>query len=93
MAEKGIEQEKKHAVALTARQQISISGVTDVESFDDTSVQLVTDCGDLTLEGEGLHVGTLDIASGIGEVEGHISGLYYHDKTAVKKGLRGRLLR
>ncbi len=93
MTERANEQEKNHAIALTARRRVSISGVTEVESFDDTAVQLVTDCGDLTLEGEELHVGTLDIASGKVEVEGRINGLYYHDRSTVKKGIRGRLLR
>ena len=92
MTEKGSEQEKRHAVSLTARRSITVSGVTEVESFDDASVELITDCGGLTVEGEGLHVGTLDIASGKVEVAGKINGLYYRDKAPVKKGLRGRFL-
>ena len=91
MTEKGSEQEKKHAIAMQARKSIAISGVTEVESFDDRSVQLLTDCGELTLEGEGLHIDTLDIAAGRVEVMGHVSGLYYSDTAPVKKGLRGKL--
>jgi sporulation protein YabP len=92
MTEKGSEQAKHHAVALSARQSICVLGVTEVESFDDTSVELITDCGGLTVEGETLHVGTLDIAAGKVEVTGKINGLYYRDKAPVKKGLRGRFL-
>lgn len=90
MVEKGTEQEKKHSVEMTARQRVSISGVLEVESFDDRSVQLVTDCGELTLEGEELHIGTLDIATGAVEVCGRVFGLYYSDGAPAKKGLRGR---
>ena len=89
--EKGSEQEKKHALALAARRHVSVSGVTEVESFDDRSVQLVTDCGELTLEGEDLHIGTLDIAQGKVEVDGRVTGLYYSDGAPVKKGMRGKL--
>lgn len=91
MTEKGSEQEKKHAVAIEARKSVAISGVTEVESFDERSVQLFTDCGELTLEGEGLHIGTLDIAAGHVEIEGHLSALYYSDDVPVKRGLRGKL--
>ena len=88
MAERSSEPEKKHALSLLARKAVSISGVTEVESFDDRTVQLVTDCGELTLEGEGLQMGTLDIATGRVEVQGSISGLYYSDGSAAKKGRR-----
>ena len=92
MTEKESTSQKRHTVSLTARQSIAVSGVTEVESFDDTSVELVTDCGALTVEGESLHVGVLDISAGKVEVTGKINGLYYRDKAPVKKGLRGRFL-
>ena len=88
MTERASEQEKKHAISLLARKTVSISGVTQVESFDDRTVQLVTDCGELTLEGDGLQVGTLDIATGRVEVQGSVSGLFYSDGGTVKKGRR-----
>ncbi|MBE6703075.1 MAG: sporulation protein YabP [Ruminococcaceae bacterium] len=90
MAEKGIEQERKHALSMREREYINIMGVTEVESFDDRMVQLQTDCGELTLEGEGLHIATLDIGRGLVEVTGHINGFYYQDSTQQKKGLRAR---
>ena len=48
---------------------------------------MVTDCGDLTLEGDGLRVGTLDTDKGIISVDGKINALYYTD--SIKKGRRG----
>ena len=89
--EKGNEQEKKHALSMGARGHISISGVTEVESFDEQTVELITNCGALTLEGEGLHIGTLDIARGVVEVDGRINGLYYSDSAPVRRGFRARL--
>ena len=89
--EKGNEQEKKHTLSMDARRHISISGVCEVESFDEQTVVLSTDCGEMTLEGEGLHIGTLDIARGVVEVDGKVSGLYYSDSAPVKRGLRAKL--
>ena len=90
MAEKGNEEVKKHTLALSARTHAEIAGVTEVESFDEHSVVLVTDCGDMTVEGEGLHVSTLDIARGVVEVSGRIGGIYYSDASVPRKGFRAR---
>lgn len=70
---------KKHTLQLTARQRLCLAGVTDVRSFDEEQIELLTDCGSLTVEGEGLHIGTLDIAGGAVEVQGNVCALYYSD--------------
>lgn len=92
MAEKGSAQGQAHVLTLSAREQLSVSGVRDVESFDEQTVILMTDCGEMTVEGEGLHVGTLDIARGVVEVQGHISAVVYRDAVTKKRGWRARLL-
>lgn len=89
MAERELEQAKKHAVTLRARGYIHVTGVTDVESFDDRAVQLRTDCGDMTLEGEELHVTVLDTEKGTVELSGRINALYYQDGAPKKRGARG----
>lgn len=78
-----------HTLTLTKRERVEITGVCEVESFDEQCVILTTDCGELTLEGEGLHVGTLDISRGIVHVQGHVSALFYSDAArAARKGRR-----
>ena len=80
--------EATHTVALTARAHAEIVGVTEVKSFDEQSVALDTACGQLVLEGESLHVGTLDMARGVLVVDGKITAFYYVDTPSVrKKGL------
>ena len=91
MTEKGTAQTKKHTLSQSARERVSITGVCDVQSFDEQSVILVTDCGELTVEGEGLHVGVLDIERGIVELDGSINGMYYSDSVPQKRGWRARL--
>lgn len=91
MAEKGVQESKKHALSVVTRAKSSITGVTEVDSFDEHCVILKTDCGEMTVEGEGLHVGALDIAKGEIEITGRICAIYYSDAAPVKRGLRARL--
>ena len=91
MAEKGNTTQKKHTLSLVARGCASIAGVTRVESFDEHSVLLQTDCGNLAVEGEGLHVGTLDIAHGVVEITGSVNAISYQDATPKKRGWFSRL--
>lgn len=91
MADRGMENDKKHTLTLGQRAHAEITGVTEVESFDEQTVVLRTDCGELTVEGEALHIGTLDIARGVVMVDGRVDGVYYSDATPRRGGLRGRL--
>ncbi len=93
MAENGntSAKEKLHTLTLHARARVQITGVSEVQSFDEQSVVLITDCGELTVEGEGLHVSTLDIARGLVDVDGRVLGLIYSDAAPARRGLRSRL--
>ncbi len=91
MTQKGTTEEKKHTLSLTARAHASLTGVCDVQSFDERTVILKTDCGEMTVEGEDLRVGTLDVERGVVELSGRICALYYSDAAPAKKGLRARL--
>lgn len=51
---------------------MQITGVTDVESFDEQAVQLSTPLGELTIKGLGLHIGRIDVNTGELELEGEI---------------------
>lgn len=79
-----------HNLQLKARRQLIIGGVTDVKSFDEQQIELLTDCGALTVEGEELHIGTLDIAGGTVAVQGNVCALYYSDTAPTGRGRRSR---
>lgn len=65
-------------ITVKNRTKMSISGVTEVISFDETAVDLKTVCGELCVEGEGLHIGVLDTERGVVSLEGStIDGIYY----------------
>ena len=91
MTQKGMAEEKKHTLTLSARARASLTGVCEVQSFDERCVILKTDCGEMTVEGEELRVGTLDTEHGLVELTGRICALYYNDALPAKKGLRARL--
>ena len=89
---------KHHSLFADDRHTITVKGVTDVVSFDENGVFLVTTNGQLNLEGTNLHVVTLNIDEGIVEVTGTLNGLLYYDvpsknaETNRKKSKRvGRL--
>ena len=79
---------KSHFFLSRQREGIEIEGVCKVESFDERGVALETSCGNMAVEGEGLHVTVLDISGGRVVVEGRIDGVYYFDnRPSAKRGL------
>ena len=54
----------KHALSLMDRKQLTLSGVKDVVSFDETNVVLQTVCGMLSIEGQELHVQVMNTETG-----------------------------
>lgn len=89
------EKRKSHAFAVRDRGVMEITGVTEVISFDEKLVLLSTDAGNLSVEGENLRVGTLDVERGEIRLGGKINGVNYYDtgKNEEKKGFLGKLFR
>ena len=83
-------------VIIDARKRLTLSGVKEVISFDDSGAVLATDCGELSVEGTGIRLSELTgIGEGSGEVSitGRIDALVWRADTAEKKrGIRARLL-
>ena len=82
--------EKDHEIIMKNREELALSGVEDVTSFDEGLVELVTVGGLMTVEGEGIHISLLDTENGRLTLRGRMSGIYYNDKTPKRKaGLFG----
>ena len=79
-----------HSLAAQDRREITVKGVTEVLSFDESLVRLVTVCGILNLEGEGLRVRTLDLSSGTVAVTGQLNGVLYEDAKAEEPPPRSK---
>ena len=81
-----------HELFMKDRKKISLTGVSEVESFDDVSVVLKTVCGELTVEGEGLRISSLDTVHGTLDISGNVQSLSYFDKKKdTQKGILGRI--
>lgn len=82
-----------HKLQITARKKGSITGVRDVNSFDEKEISLVTDAGMLTVKGEELHVTRLDLEKQEVDIAGKVDSLVYSQGTARSKGQEGILKR
>lgn len=80
-----------HKLTLNQREDLSVTGVTEVVSFEDTGVVLKTHLGTLIVEGEGLVLKTLSVEGGQVSVSGHIRALIYEEPRP--EGFFRRLLR
>lgn len=81
-----------HRMVLEDRERLMVSGVEEVESFDENSIVLSTVRGGLEVQGEGLHIEKLSLDGGDLLVEGLVYGLIYTEERRSKGGLLSRLL-
>ena len=79
MSEVKTQQKRKHDITLKSRKNMSIDGVEDVISFDESQAVFVTSCGEMTVEGTELHISVLDLESGKVELDGNVEGVFYSD--------------
>ena len=68
-----------HRLTLEQREILTMTGVTEVVSFDESAVVLHTQLGTLTVQGENLQLKTLSIDGGQVAVDGHIGALIYEE--------------
>ena len=80
-----------HQMILQERETLSVSGVSDVDSFDEDSMIVYTSMGELTVKGASLRVQKLDVAAGELTLSGRIDALSYGDIRTKKKGVLGRI--
>ena len=91
--EKNIRPDGPHHLILEGREQLSVSGVEEVESFDENQIVMYTTKGTLVVRGENLHIEKLSLDGGDLKVEGDIDALTYEDGPREKGGLFSRLFR
>lgn len=79
-------------LTLEARRKLTVTGVEEVESFDESEITMRTGEGDLIVRGEGLSISRLNVEGGDVNVLGHIAELRYAER-APERGFWARLLR
>ena len=68
-----------HKLTLDQRKNLTMTGVTDVVSFDETAVIAHTELGTLVVQGSGLQLKNLSLEGGQAAVEGTVSALVYEE--------------
>ena len=68
-----------HHLVLENRRRLSISGVQDVESFDENGIVCATVKGTVVVKGSELHVDRLNLDGGELSVEGNVDSVEYVD--------------
>ena len=80
-----------HRLELVGRERLVVTGVEDVERFDETGVVMSTSAGTLVVTGEALHIGKLSLDGGELHVEGRIDSVCYEDEGQSRGGFFSRL--
>lgn len=82
----------RRTVTLTDRKRLEMCGVKEVISFYEGGASLITENGELSVEGESIRIENLDVEKGEIEITGKIDAIIYSDESVgKKKGLRSRL--
>ena len=84
------QQEMPHALKLEGREKLTLTGITEVLSFDDTAVIMHTPLGRLTVLGQQLQLRALPPEGGSVTVRGQIDALSYEQPRSTG-GWLGRL--
>lgn len=80
-----------HKLTLTQRNNLTMTGVTEVVSFDEGAVVLRTELGTLVIQGRDLQLKTLSAEGGQVAVEGNVASLIYEETREQKGGWLHRL--
>ena len=82
-----------HSLILKDRGQLTLTGVTDVDSFDENLITAYTDYGELTVKGENLHISMLNTDTGDLSIDGNVSSLVYLDNQPKSASFLSRVFR
>jgi sporulation protein YabP len=76
----GMEQTQlPHKLALNERNNLTVHGVTEVVSFEDTAVVLRTSMGNLVIHGRDLQLKNLSLEGGQASVDGTVNAMVYEE--------------
>jgi len=82
--DKKTQRPKTHNLFIENRKKLSVTGVVNVESFNEENIVLETDLGILFIRGQNLHIGKLNVDSSDMFLEGEIQSCEYLDVEASR---------
>lgn len=82
-------------IIMENRKKISVSGIEDIESFNEQQIVLYSCCGVIIIEGNSMHISKLSVENGETVITGNIDSVVYHDNYGKKEktSFFARLLR
>ena len=80
-----------HRLELVGREHLTVTGVEDVERFDESGIVMSTSAGTLVVSGEELHIGKLALDGGELHVDGRIDSVTYEEDARGQGGFFSRL--
>lgn len=86
---------KGHSLVVENREQVALTGVKRVESFDPKEVILETELGILSIKGEQLGIKRLNLEEGQIDLQGHVVALSYQKSSnnTPRQGLMNKIFR
>ncbi|OLS03007.1 sporulation protein YabP [Tissierella creatinophila] len=84
---------KPQNITLQDRERLNITGVNNVDSYNDTTIILSTIKGGLNIKGENLNISKLNLDDGSLKISGTINSLTYISKEGAPKNLLERLFK
>ena len=85
---------ENHTVFIENREKITVTDITDIDSFDEEEVRARPKTGSIVIKGSRLHLQLLDLAQGKAVVSGLVSSLIYVKvKDKDGKSLLSRLMK
>jgi len=82
-----------HNMIMENRKKLMLTGIREVDSFDEQTVSLVLENADLAIRGKNLTISRLNVETGEVSVTGDIYAIIYSDNNAKQSGLFGRLFK
>lgn len=84
---------RSHSIHIDNRRLMSVTGVKHVDSFNEYEITLMTDAGDLRIEGNDLHISKLNLDDGQVVLEGEIIALEYADEEQPRGSIFSRMFK
>ncbi len=75
-----------HNITMEERRKMMVSGVEDVDSFDEDKIVAYTTEGVMTVKGAGMKINRLNVEKGEMEIEGEIDSIEYAEGHKSEKG-------
>ena len=82
-----------HSLIIEDRRNLTVSGVTEVDNFNEEEITLYTGWGQLCIKGENLQLSVLNTDSGDVSASGKINSVVYSERLEKHPGFFSRVFR